>query len=257
VAVVVVVGVVVALALTQGDDAPTAPTTGATSAPTTTAADPEATASATTGASPTTAAGCAPAGDGPPTGADVRDVVDVDGDGVPDRAWLTGGADRALGITTASGATFSVPVDSASPVPAAAVVEVVQADRVPIALVDVGREAKVFAVLGCALVAPTNAQGEPYTFDRGFAGQGTGVGCTRDGGALRLAGLDAVAADDGTFTVTRTFVDLVDGGRLARNGAPEQVATGAGADEPVVTTAQDVTCGDLLTGRDGPTEPRP
>lgn len=186
----------------------------------------------------------------------MREVVDVDGDGRPDQAWLTGGADRALGITTASGATFSVPIDSASPVPASAVVQVVQADAVPVALVDVGREAKVFAVVDCALVAPTNAQGEPYTFDRGFAGQGTGVGCTQDGGVLRLAGLDAVAADDGTFTVTRTYVDLTDAGRQARNGDPQEVATGAGADEPVVTTAQEVSCGDLLAGRDGPVEPQ-
>ena len=51
-----------------------------------------------------------------------------------------------------------------------------------------------------------NAQGQPYTFDLGFAGQGTGVGCS--GPALDLAGLNAVAAADGTYTVTRTFVTL-------------------------------------------------
>ncbi|TFH71239.1 hypothetical protein [Cellulomonas sp. HD19AZ1] len=254
VAVVVLVGVVVALLLTRGDgDDAAAPTTSPTPAATTptTATSP----SATPAASPTATAGCAPTGDGPPAGADVREVVDVDGDGRPDQAWLTGGADRRIGITTASGATFSAAIDSASPVPASAVVQRVQADAIPVVLVDLGREARLWSVVDCGLVAPTNAQGQAYTFDRGFAGQGTGVGCTQDGGALRLAGLDAVSADGGTFTVTRTWVDLGDGGRTARNGAAEQVATGAAADDPVVTTAQQVSCGDLLAGRDGPVEP--
>ncbi|MDQ0425214.1 hypothetical protein [Cellulomonas iranensis] len=254
VAVVVLVGVVVALLLTRGDgDDAAAPTTSPTPAATTptTATSP----SATPAASPTATAGCAPTGDGPPAGADVREVVDVDGDGRPDQAWLTGGADRRIGITTASGATFSAAIDSASPVPASAVVQRVQADAIPVVLVDLGREARLWSVVDCGLVAPTNAQGQAYTFDRGFAGQGTGVGCTQDGGALRLAGLDAVSADGGTFTVTRTWVDLGDGGRTARNGAAVQVATGAAADDPVVTTAQQVSCGDLLAGRDGPVEP--
>ncbi|WP_432457365.1 hypothetical protein [Cellulomonas iranensis] len=256
VAVVVLVGVVVALLLTRGsDDGTAAPTTSPTPTPATTTPTAPTSPSATPAASPTATAGCAPTGDGPPAGADVREVVDVDGDGRPDQAWLTGGADRRIGITTASGATFSAAIDSASPVPASAVVQRVQADAIPVVLVDLGREARLWSVVDCGLVAPTNAQGQAYTFDRGFAGQGTGVGCTQDGGALRLAGLDAVSADGGTFTVTRTWVDLGDGGRTARNGAAVQVATGAAADDPVVTTAQQVSCGDLLAGRDGPVEP--
>ncbi|WP_152667333.1 hypothetical protein [Cellulomonas sp. FA1] len=256
VAVVVLVGVVVALLLTRGgDDGTAAPTTSPTPTPAATTPTAPASPSATPAASPATTAGCAPTGDGPPAGADVREVVDVDGDGRPDQAWLTGGADRRIGVTTASGATFSAAIDSASPVPASAVVQRVQADAIPVVLVDLGREARLWSVVDCGLVAPTNAQGQAYTFDRGFAGQGTGVGCTQDGGALRLAGLDAVSADGGTFTVTRTWVDLGDGGRTARNGAAEQVATGAAADDPVVTTAQQVSCGDLLAGRDGPVEP--
>lgn len=256
VAVVAVVALVLVLVLTREEMWP--PTASATPSPTVAATPaPTDTASSTPppSASPSAAAGCAATGDGPPAGADVREVVDVDGDGRPDEAWLTAGAGRTVGVTTASGATFSAPIDSASPVPASVVVQVVQADRVPVVLVDLGREALLLTVVDCALVAPTNAQGQPYTFDRGFAGEGTGVGCTQDDGALRLAGLDAVAADDGTFTVTRTWVDLSDGGREARNGAAEQVATAAGADEPVVTTAQEVSCGELLAGRDGPTEP--
>lgn len=201
-------------------------------------------------------AGCAPNDATIPTGADIAVVVDVDRDGRPDQAWLTGGATRELGVTTASGATFSTPVESAAPEPASAVVQLVQTDEIPIALVDLGREALLYSLAGCAITPVANAQGEPYTFDRGFAGEGTGVGCTEDGGALRLAGLDAVAGADGTYTVTRTFVDLDADGRRATNGEPEQVATAAAADDPVVTTAQEVSCGDLVAGEDGPVEPQ-
>jgi len=206
---------------------------------------------------PPASAGCAPTDEQTPTGADVRGVVDVDGDGRADQAWLTAGADRRFGITTASGATFSTAIESASPVPAAAVVQRVQSDGIPIALVDLSREALVYSLAGCAVTPVLNAQGQPYTFDRGFGTGGTGAGCTEDGGVLRLAGLDATSADGGqTYTVERTFVDLDADGRHATNGTAEVVAEGAAADDPVVTTAQEVTCGDLVAGEDGPVEPQ-
>jgi hypothetical protein len=247
----VAVGVIVFLLL--DDDAEEPVPVASSTAPTATA---EPTTEPTT--TETASAGCPPNEGTAPAGADVVTVIDVDGDGRPDEAWLSGGDTRAFGITTASGATFSTTIESASPVPASAIVNRVQADDIPIALVDLGREALVYSLAGCAVTPVANAQGQPYTFDRGFAGEGTGVGCTQDGGALRLAGLDAVADDAGqTYTVTRTFVDLGAEGREATNGEPEQVATGAAADDPVVTTAQVVSCGDLVAGTDaGPVEPQ-
>ena len=201
-------------------------------------------------------AGCAMNDVTAPTGADTVTVIDVDGDGRPDQAWISGGADRRFGITTASGATFSVAIDSASPIGASAVVSRIQADDQPIALVDLGREALVYSLSECAVTPVANAQGQPYTFDRGFGEGGTGVGCSGTG-TLQLAGLDAVAAADGTYSVTRTFVTLDADGRKATNGSAEQVATGAAATDPVVTTAQEVSCGDLVAGKvgDGPIEP--
>ena len=248
---VVAVGVIVFLLIDDDDADEPVPVASSTA--------PSATAEPTSGptATETSTAGCPPGGDAAPAGADVVTVIDVDGDGRPDEAWLSGGATRAFGITTASGATFSTPIESASPVPASAIVNRVQADDIPIALVDLGREALVYSLAGCAVTPVANAQGQPYTFDRGFAGEGTGVGCTQSEGALRLAGLNAVAADDQTYTVTRTFVDLDADGRKATNGEPEPVATGAAADDPVVTTAQEVSCGDLVAGTDaGPVEPQ-
>lgn len=203
------------------------------------------------------AAGCPATDVGTPEGADVVEVVDVDGDGAPDEAWLTGGADRTFGITTASGATFSVPVDSASPLPASAVVDVVGSDSTPIALVDTGRSVALYGLSGCAITVTENEQGEPYTFDKGFTGYGTGVGCIESDGALQLVGLDAVSDDDGeTFRVSRTFVDLSRGGGLATNGETEVVAEGAGPNDPAVTTAQETSCGDYVAGQDGPVEPQ-
>ncbi|MET0788125.1 MAG: hypothetical protein ABWY33_02670 [Cellulomonas sp.] len=249
---VVAVGVIVYLLLNRDDDTPAPAASASTSAPSSPSPSSEPSQETSTAA-----AGCAPNSATAPAGADVVTVIDVDGDGRPDQAWLSGGADRELGITTASGATFSTAIDSASPVAASAVVNRVQADQIPIALVDLGREALVYSLAGCAVTPVANAQGAPYTFDRGFSGGGTGVGCSTDAGTLRLAGLNAVADDAGTYTVTRTFVDLDADGRHATNAAPEQVAIGAGADEPVVTTAQEVSCGDLVAGTDaGPVEPQ-
>lgn len=251
---VVAVGVIVYLLLNRDDDAPAPVSSSSTSSSPSSSSSPSPEPSQETS---TAAAGCAPNSATAPAGADVVTVIDVDGDGRPDQAWLSAGADRELGITTASGATFSTTIDSASPVPASAIVNRVQRDQIPIALVDLGREALVYSLAGCAVTPVANAQGAPYTFDRGFSGGGTGVGCSTDAGALRLAGLNAVADDAGTYTVTRTFVDLDADGRHATNAAPEQVAIGAAADEPVVTTAQEVSCGDLVAGTDaGPVEPQ-
>ena len=230
-----------------------------------TAASPSPTATATQDASPdpssspttTGEAGCAATDDGPPEGADTHEIVDVDGDGEADTAWLTGGAERRFGITTASGATFSTAIDSASPQRASAVVNVVAAGdaTAPIALVDTGREVLLFSAADCDLAATQNLAGAPYTFDKGFTGQGTGVGCTEVDGALRLAGLNATSADGSSFTVTRTVVELDDAALNASNGDEATVATGAGPDDPVVVTAQETSCGELVVGEDGPVEP--
>ena len=263
-AVVLVAVVVVALVVwlvvrsDDGGGAPAASPSPTASSPT--APSPTATTSQdAAGPSPSTtgAAGCAATGAGTPEGADTHEVVDVDGDGEPDTAWLTGGADRRFGLTTASGATFSVAIGSASPQRASAVVNLVAAGdgTAPVALVDTGREVLLFSAADCDLAATQNLAGDAYTFDKGFTGNGTGVGCTEVDGALHLAGLDATSADGGSFTVTRTLVDLDDGAMTASNGQESTVARDAGPDDPVVVTAQEASCGELVAGEDGPVEP--
>ncbi|MBD5784861.1 hypothetical protein IF650_01590 [Cellulosimicrobium terreum] len=264
VAAVLVIALVVWLVARPSDSAPTAPpssaaTDGPTSSPSDDTSDDPSDGASDDATTEPAAQGCPAAGDGVPDGAGTHEVVDVDGDGEPDTAWITAGADRAFGITTASGATFSAPIESASPQPASAVVNVVAAGdgTAPVALVDTGREVLLFSTAGCAVTPTQNAQGEAYTFDKGFTGFGTGVGCTEEGGELRLAGLNAVPSDDGTtFTVSRTFVDLDADAATATNGDEETVAEDAAPDDPVVTTAQETSCGDLVAGQDGPVEPQ-
>lgn len=209
-------------------------------------------------ASPTpdasTGTGCAATDAGTPEGAATTEIVDVDGDDLPDLAWMTAGAGRTFGVTTASGATFSAPVESASPVAASAVVNVVGDDATPVALVDLGRQAQLYTLTDCAVTQTADAAGEPYVFDRGFGDQGTGVGCTDVDGVLHVAGLLATE-EGGGWTVTRTLVDLTDAGKVATNGTVEVVAEDAAATDAVVTTAQEVSCGDLVAGDDGLAEP--
>ncbi|WP_426310015.1 hypothetical protein [Cellulosimicrobium sp. E-16] len=252
---VLVIALVVWLVNRPADDAPAAETPTATESPNPSPTD---TGTPTADTSTPAAEGCPAAGDGVPAGAGTHEIVDVDGDGRPDTAWLTGGADRAFGITTASGATFSAPIESASPVAASAIVQLVAAGdaTAPVALVDTGREVLLFSAADCAVTPTQNAQGEQYTFDKGFTGFGTGVGCTEVDGELHLAGLNAVSDDGTSFTVSRTFVDLDTGAQTATNGEEETVAQDAGADDPVVTTAQETSCGDLVAGQDGPVEPQ-
>ena len=228
-----------------------ATSSAASSVPGTTAAEASASPSPSTSASPS--AGCAPTGTAAPDGVTLVQVIDVDGDGRPDSAWISGGSGRSLGITTASGATFSAPIETGSPVPAAAVVSAVGAEGTPIALVDVGREALLYSLAGCSVTQTTDSDGAPYTFDRGFGDQGTGVGCTEVDGVLQLAGLQAT--EPAGWLVTRTFVDLSKDGTVATNGDATVVATDAAAADPVVVTAQEVSCGDLVAGQDGLAEP--
>jgi hypothetical protein len=194
-----------------------------------------------TGASASTA-GC-PAGGSVPDGAHTGATADLDGDGRPDTLWLSGGTPRRLGVETASGAVFSTEFTSAAP-QAASALGARLGDGTAVVLLDTGRAVPLYAVIDCALVPTANVQGQQYTFDLGFTGYGTGVGCAELRRGLQLVGLKAESTDSGTtFTVIRTPIELDDHGASARNGQDEVVAEGVSADDPAVTTAQSVTCG--------------
>ncbi|UNX54902.1 hypothetical protein MF406_00960 [Georgenia sp. TF02-10] len=190
-------------------------------------------------------AGCPATGTAVPDGAATAPTADLDGDGAADQLWLSGGDPRTLGVATASGAVLSTEFTSAAPQAASALGQRLGDGGPAVVLLDTGRAVDLYAVVDCEIVPTQNDQGEQYTFDRGFTGYGTGVGCVDLGSGLQLVGLKAESDEAGErFTVTRTAVELADGGRTAANGPGEVVAEDAAADDPVVTSAQAVTCGE-------------
>lgn len=228
----------------EGGTAPPA-ASGAAPAPSS-AASPGGTASNGTAApAPSSASGTAcPAGGGTvPAGAATAPTVDLDGDGQADTLWLSGGANRTLGVRTASGAVLAAGFSSGSPIAAKALGQRL-ADGSAIVLLDTGRSVALYAVVDCELVPTRNVQGGQYTFDLGFTGYGTGVGCADVGKGLQLVGLNAAPAESGSsFEVTRTPIELQNGGVSARNGTTEVLAKDVPGDDPAVTDARTVTCG--------------
>jgi hypothetical protein len=194
--------------------------------------------------------GCAPNQEQVPAGAARATTGDVDLDGEADTVWLADTPDRTLGITTATGATFSTTFTSAAPQGATALGQKLQPAGPAIVLLNTGRSVALYAVVDCGLVPTLNAQGEQYVFDLGFTGYGTGVGCVAGGDEedLSLAGLNAVDTGNGTYRVTRTAVQLEDFGRRATNGETTVVGEGLAADDPRVANARTVGCGNQTAG---------
>jgi hypothetical protein len=235
-----------ALAGCTGDD-PAAPVTvgpPASTAP----SEPSPTTSA-----PASAAGCAPTGTGVPAGAAAAETIDLDGDGLPDTLWISGtDGTRTLGVTTATGATFTHLVDLAGPAGASALAVHPDPATLPGVLLTDGRLADLLLVDDCALVDATDAAGAPWQFDLGFTGYGTGVGCldlTGDG-TTTLVGLNATG--DGS-TVTRTAIDLT--GTVAAAGVSDTVTLDPG-DQAAIDSAHQITCGDRTLAADGVHEPQ-
>lgn len=232
----------------------TSATSTATSAPTATSAAP-----VTSGGAPTTSGptGCAPGGGGTPAGATTHSIIDVDGDGQADTGWATShGGETTFGVTTASGATFSTPFSSASPVGRRALFGNADGKGQIVMIASDGRQATLFAVTGCAIKVVNNQQGQQYTFDLGLrTGNGTGVGCSTvpKVGAQSLVGLKLTSDGNGnpqSVTATQIVLD----GLTAHNG--EAVTTPeTDKSSPAVTTASEITCGNATFANSGVTAP--
>lgn len=201
------------------------------------------------------AAGCAPGGTPAPPGAGTRQVTDLDGDGLPDTLWVgqfhdgDGHTNRVVGITTASGANSDVSISSASPIPLTALAIDAQNDGGNQIIVSDGRSARLYMFTGCRLQTVVDAHyGWPYLFDlQNLRDNGTGVGCSDLGDGRRLVGLQAVD-NGGQWTVRRTEIDLE--GTVATAGRSDTL-TATSAQDPAVTSAQTISCGDLTLSKDG------
>jgi len=220
----------------------TAPTT---TAPTTTAAPP---------AAPTAAPvanGCAAAGSGVPADATSKPIIDVDRDGRADTGWINGSAN--FGITTASGATFSIPMELAGGGPRSVLVENTDGKGTIAALASDGRTVELLLVKNCGLFPAKNVQGANYEFDLGFRGTGTGVGCSQVAGTSgrSLVGLNVHLDGAGRpQDVQRTQIIL--DGTSARNGATDTIP--AAGNPAAVQSGSQISCGDLTMNRDGVSE---
>jgi len=195
--------------------------------------------------------GCAPTGTGVPAGATSKQVIDVDGDGRPDTGWLSGGT--TFGITTASGATFSIPIELAGGGPRTVLVANTDGHGTIAALASDGRTVELLLVHNCGLFPATNAQGAHYEFDLGLRGTGTGVGCSQITGTptRSLVGLNVHLNAAGLpDSIHRTQIIL--GATTARNGATDTIP--AQGNPAATQSGSTISCGDLTLNRDGITE---
>ena len=206
------------------------------------------------------AGGCAPSGTPPPAHVSERKIGDLDWDGRPDTLWVgqvrdgNGQIDRVVGVTTASGANSQVQVSSASPIPLSALAIDAQQDGQHQIIVSDGRSARLYVFANCRLQAAADNQGAPFQFDlQNLRDNGTGVGCSDLGPpstGRHLVGLHAT--NDGQWTVRRTEIDL--NGTLATIGGSDTVAASS-AQDPAVTSAETISCGNLTIAKDGVQQP--
>jgi hypothetical protein len=180
-----------------------------------------------------------------PEGAPHQTVGDVDGDGKVDTAYLDGmaGGTITFGIVTAEGGGSSVPFESGSPVERRALT--VNADErgpTEVFLSD-GRSVQLLAFVGCRLRAVKDVKGEPYLFDRGVRGTGTGGGCVdADADGVRaLVGLKLEGSEGDRVGWRRTIVRLE--GITARNGKTDTGTYERPGDAAAIDLLSQVTCG--------------
>ncbi len=205
------------------------------------------------------APGCPPGGAPPPAGAAQRQVANLDGGEGPSTLWVglirdgNGGASRLVGVSTASGANSGVPISSASPIPLTALAIDAQGNGGNQIIVSDGRSARLYTFAACRLQVVVDAHyGRPFVFDlQNLRDNGTGVGCSDLGDGRRLVGLQAVN-NAGQWTVRRTEIDVDT--TVATTGRSDTVAA-ASAQDPAVTSAQTISCGDLTIGQDGVQQP--
>ena len=197
-------------------------------------------------------AGCPSVGRAVPAGTRTKQTVDVDGDGRPDTAFIGLAPDSSggvpFGVRTASGAVLASTIHSASPVARSVLFADVTGHGEVVALADDNRQVQLWAVSDCQLIPEQNVQGQQYTFDLGFTGYGTGVGCVdaNGDGTTDLVGLKYVPEPQGAGTIQRTIVRLT--GPQARNGATDTVVVTRAS---MVDEAHSVTCGDRTMAADG------
>jgi hypothetical protein len=165
-----------------------------------------------------------------------------------DMLWIS--RTGTVGITTPAG-TGVVQVQNAGPMPLQALLIDAQQNGQRQLIVSNGRGAHLYLVNGCDITTVIDQQGQPFMFDlENLRGQGTGIGCADLGEGRRLVSLQAVVGDNG-WTVRRTAIDF--DGATAKSGRSD-TQNASSQQDPIVTAAQSITCGDLTMAKDGVTQ---
>jgi hypothetical protein len=178
-------------------------------------------------------------------------IPDVDGDGRPDQAYFapTGGETRQLVIVTAAGGRSEATITSASPSEASALVANMDEKGPVEILISDNRQAYLFVYVKCAVAVVRNAQNRQYSFDLGFRGVGTGVGCAPSATGRDLVGLNVTAQTETTVRWTRTVIDL--SGTTARSGATTSGTFTQPQDGAAIALLSTISCGDQTISENG------
>ena len=149
-------------------------------------------------------------------------------------------------MTTASGATYSYPLSTASPAGREGFIAQLNDHRI-VSLADDNRSASVHFFVNCAWVETKHPDGTQYVLDfNDFAGTGSGVGCS-----LGYVVQYQATNSGGSYTVTKTPLNLnVDGSR-ATPGTPTTVVTGVAATDSRVKVAQELSCAAVTVASGG------
>jgi len=227
--------------------------TSSTSTSSTSTAPSETSTPVTPSTSPTTKlapTGCSSPKVTVPSGATVGTIPDVDGDGRDDRDWVRlTGASAEFGIATAAGGGGSASAEFASGAPRSMfVTDPAAAGRVYVVAGD-GRVDDLYVFAGCHLDPVVDRKGKPYTFDLGFVGNGTGVGCASVDGKPSLLGLNALSTEGSKTPWTRTVIAVQ--GNVAHNGVEQSGTFTEPQDHDAIGLLHTVSCGDRTISDDG------
>jgi len=188
--------------------------------------------------------GCPATAESMPAGAASAQIADVDGDGENDTAWYDETSSPfTYGITTASGATLTLPDDLAGPGQHSGWTAALH-NGVVVTVLDDSRGATLHAIVECGFVTPIGVDARPYTFDmQNTHDNGTGVGCLEVDDGLELNGLQVTQNRDDSYSLLATGISVSTDGLTAINGYTA-VSASLPADDPRVSAAQTSSCGD-------------
>lgn len=220
--------------------APTPSASATASTPSTPSQTPSSTPSATptpTATSPASAGGCAATSAQMPADAVTHKTIDVDGDGIADTEWISESPTLEFGVTTASGATYSYPLATASPAAREGFIARLNDHRI-VSMVDDNRSVYVHFFVNCAWVETKNSHGLQYPLDfNDYTGTGSGVGCSFG----YVESYQATSTATG-WTVKETPLNLNATGSIANPGVMTTVVANASASDPRVKAAKTISC---------------